>query len=136
MPVPAPRSKIAPKKAPQSDPKFQRVTGRVNSGAARLKQHPPPRSKAAQAQAAAVPPTKEKLAGAQAKQVDKMQQAKPKPVEPNGFLIALRAEIEKVMPQNLDQADSFMEGGAQQQMKGAVTGKVNSQKNEATGSEF
>ena len=133
MPVPVPRSKVSPPKSPQSDPKFQRVTGRVNSGAARLKQHPPARSKAAQAQAAAVPPAKEKLAGAQAKQVDKMQQAKPKPVEPNGFLIALRAEIEKVMPQNLDQADSFMEGGEQQQMKGAVTGKVNSQKDEATG---
>jgi uncharacterized protein YecA (UPF0149 family) len=133
MPVPAPRSKVGPPKTPQSDPKFQKVVGQLNSGAAKLKQHPPAKLKAAQAQKAALPPPKEKLAGAQAKQVEKMEQAKPKPVEPNSFLALLRAEIEKVMPQNLDQADKFMEGGEQAQMKGAVTGKVNSQKDQAAG---
>lgn len=119
-------------KSPQSDPKFQKVISRLNQGSARLRQHPPAAKKATEAQAAALAPPKEKLVGAQAKQVDKMKDAKAGKPDPNSFLAMLRAEIEKVMPQNLEGADNFMQGGEKEQMQGAVTGKVNAQKDDAT----
>ncbi|RKH23194.1 hypothetical protein D7X12_41925, partial [Corallococcus sicarius] len=53
--------------------------------------------------------------------------------EPNGFLALLRAEIEKVMPKNLDDADKFMEGNETEQVKGAVSGGVKDQKDTAAG---
>ena len=130
LPAPRPRR---PSANPTSDPRFKQVTDKLVKGSTNLKKHPPAAKKANEAQKAAVPPAKEKLVGAQANQVDTMQEAKAKKPDPNSFLALLRAEIEKVMPQNLDQADQFMEGGEQQQMKGAVTGKVDAQKQEASG---
>jgi len=130
--LPAPPAR-RPKVNPASDPRFKVVKDRLTKGSSNLKKHPPAAKKALEAQKAALPPAKEKLVGAQANQVDTMQEAKAKKPDPNSFLALLRAEIEKVMPKNLDQADNFMEGGEQQQMKGAVTGKVDAQKQEASG---
>jgi hypothetical protein len=45
----------------------------------------------------------------------------------------LRAEIDKVMPKNLDDADKFMKGGESEQMKGAVGSNVSQQKEAAAG---
>lgn len=130
LPAPKPRR---PSANPVNDPRFKLVTDKLNKGSSNLKKHPPASKKASEAQKAAVPPAKEKLVGAQANQVDTMGAAKAKKPDPNSFLALLRAEIEKVMPQNLEQATEFMEGGEQQQMKGAVTGKVDAQKQEASG---
>jgi hypothetical protein len=130
--LPAPPAR-RPSANPASDPRFKVVKDRLTKGSSNLKKHPPAAKKALEAQKAALPPAKEKLVGAQANQVDTMQEAKAKKPDPNSFLALLRAEIEKVMPKNLDQADNFMEGGEQQQMKGAVTSKVDAQKQEASG---
>jgi hypothetical protein len=105
----------------------------LRSSASKVKQHPPAAKKAQEAQAAAKGPANEKLAGAKAKQVDKMQDAKGKEPQPSGFLALLRAEIEKVMPKNLDQADKFMKGGEKEQLKSAAGGNVSQQKQEAAG---
>jgi hypothetical protein len=119
--------------SPQADPRFQRVVGKLHGDAARLKHHPPARKKAADAQAAARPPANEKLAGAKAKQVDVMKEADTGKPEPDSFLALLRAEIEKVMPQTLDDAKNFMEGGKKEQLQSAVSGNIKQQKDEAAG---
>lgn len=118
---------------PERDPRFKRVANQLKKGAAGLKKHPPASKKASEAQAAAQPPANEKLAGAKANQVDAMKEAKAEKPQPNAFLALLRAEIKKVMPANLDEADSFMEGSDKAELESAVTGKVNEQKDEATG---
>ncbi len=51
----------------------------------------------------------------------------------DSFLTVLRAEIEKVMPATVEDADNFMEGGAEAEMKGAVKGNVKEQKDTASG---
>ncbi len=128
-----PKSKIKPPEPPKSDPRFQRVAGQVRRGATTLKKHPPAKKKANEAQAAAKPPLNEKLAGAKANQVDSMKAAKAEKPKPNAFLALLRAEIKKVMPANLDEAGSFMDSDKKAELEGAVTGKVNEQKDDATG---
>ncbi len=115
------------------DPRFTKVMQRIEMGAVKLKTHPHPAQKAAEAQAAALPAPKEKSAGAQVGQVDEMKDAKTKKPESNSFLALLRSEIEKVMPKTNDEAEKFMEGGEKQQLKGSVSGNVNQQKEEAAG---
>jgi hypothetical protein len=117
----------------EKDPRFRKVIEQLEKGAKKTKQHPPASKKAAEAQAAAVSPPTERLAGAKANQVDAMKAAEAPKADPNGFLTLLRAEIEKVMPKTLDDADSFMEGGETQQVKGAVSGGVKEQKDAAAG---
>ena len=89
---------------PRSDPRFQKVEVKLKSDATRLKQHPPARKKAAEAQAAAKGPPNEKLAGAKANQVGKMEQAPTGKPDENSFLALLRSEIEKALPKNNEEA--------------------------------
>lgn len=129
------RARRAPAKAlaPQADPRFQKLLAQIKTGASKAKQHPPPAKKAAEAQAAAKGPPNEKLAGAKAKQVDKMKEAEGKKPEASGFVAMLRAEIEKVMPKNLEDATKFMQGDEKEQIKGAAEGNVSKQKSDAAG---
>lgn len=107
--------------------------GQIDQGAAKTKSHPSPAQKANEAQAAARSPSNERLAGAQANQVDTMTGAQTGKPDPNSFLAMLRAEIEKVMPKNLDESDKFMEGGQKEGLKSAVSGNVNEQRDQAAG---
>jgi hypothetical protein len=118
---------------PEKDPRFRQVIDTLRQGAAAISRHPSARQKAAEAQAAAVPPADEKLAVAKANQVSAMKAAEARKAEPSSFLTALRAEIEKVMPRTLDEADKFMEGGEKEQLKGAVAGNVNEQRSQIAG---
>ncbi|RKH29718.1 hypothetical protein D7X12_39495, partial [Corallococcus sicarius] len=104
----------------EKDPRFRKVIEKLEKSAQKTKKHPPASKKAAEAQAAAVSPPNERNAGAKANQVEAMKSAEAPKAEPNGFLALLRAEIEKVMPKNLDDADKFMEGNETEQVKGAV----------------
>jgi hypothetical protein len=115
------------------DARFQKVIAQLQQSATRVGQHPPARRKAAEAQAAAQAPANEKLAGARANQVDDMKDAKVEKPGKGGFLAILRAEIDKVMPKNLDDADKFMKGGESAQIKGAVGANVSDQKQKASG---
>ncbi|MCP3137350.1 phage tail protein [Pyxidicoccus xibeiensis] len=117
----------------EKDPRFRKVIEQLEKGAKKTKQHPPAGQKAAEAQAAAVSPPTERLAGAKANQVDAMKSAETPKADPNGFLTLLRAEIEKVMPKNLDDADKFMEGNETGQVKDAVSGGVKGAKDTAAG---
>ncbi len=127
-----PAPAIANKRA-AADPRFQRTIDKLQKGAARTKTHPTAAKKASDAQGASQPPANEKLAGAQAQNVDAMKAAEaPKP-EPNSFLQLLRAEIAKLMPQNLDETKTFPDDAKKAQMKGATSGNVNTQKDAAAG---
>jgi uncharacterized protein YdcH (DUF465 family) len=121
-----PKSAVA-----EADPRFQKVKAKIGQKAAQLKKHPAAKLKASQAQKAAKPPANEKKAGAMGKQVDAMKDAKAEEIKKDSFLELLRAEIKKVMPSTLDDADNFMEGGKEDEMKGAISGKVGEQKGEA-----
>ncbi|MFL5655411.1 MAG: hypothetical protein ACJ8CB_14705, partial [Ktedonobacteraceae bacterium] len=105
---------------------------KLQNSAAKSKEHVHPGRKAAEALAAAKPPPKEKLGDAQANQVDTMKDAPTKKPEESSFLSLLRAEIAKVIPKNLGETEGFMKGEKMGQLKGAVTGNVNQQKDEAT----
>ena len=117
----------------EKDPRFRKVIEQLEKGASKTKKHPPASQKASAAQAAAVSPPTERTAGAKANQVDAMKSAEAPKADPNGFLTLLRAEIEKVMPKTLDDADKFMEGNETGQVKGAVSGGVKDQKDAAAG---
>ena len=131
-PIPAgPAIKLKDPKA-QTDPRFQKVMHKLQIRATQTKEHPPASSKAAEAQAAALPPANEKLSGAQAHQVDTMQTAEGQKPEESSFLALLRAEIAKVMPKTLGDTETFMQGEQKQQLKSAMTGNVDQQKEEAS----
>ena len=117
---------------PRSDPRFQKVEAKLNGDATRLKQHPPARKKAAEAQAAAKGPANEKLAGAKANQVGKMEQAPTGKPDENSFLTLLRAEIEKALPKNNEEAKDFIDADQKQQITQNVRGNVKEQRDSAS----
>lgn len=125
--------KPKPLPKPESDPRFAKVVEDLKRKASKVKQHPTPAKKAAEAAAAAKGPPNEKAAGAKGKQVDKIKEAKAKKPEPTSFLSLLRAEIQKAMPQTLDDTQKFMKGGDAAALKGGLKGNVAQQKQEATG---
>ena len=118
---------------PEIDPRFKSVKDKIGQKSQQLKKHPPAKLKASEAAKAAKGPPNEKAAGAKAKQVDSMKDTKAEAPPPDSFLVTLRAEIEKVMPSNIEEAGNFMDGGAESQMKGAVGGNVKQQKETASG---
>jgi hypothetical protein len=125
--------KPKPRPKPESDPRFAKVIEDLKRKAAKVKQHPTPAKKAAEAAAAAKGPPNEKAAGAKGKQVDKIKDAKTKKPEPASFLSLLRAEIQKAMPKTLDDTQKFMKGGDAGALKGGLKGNVSQQKQQATG---
>ncbi|WP_437534808.1 hypothetical protein WME79_11440 [Sorangium sp. So ce726] len=128
--VRSPRVRVA--KAAK-DARFVKVMAQLQASAKKVGQRPPAARLAAEAQAAAKAPANEKVAGARANQVDEIKDAKAEKPTTGGFLAVLRAEIEKVMPKNLDDADKFMKGGESGQIKGSVASNVKQQKEGASG---
>ncbi len=134
MPFAVRTKKFIPKPAnPQADPRFKNVKSKVTQKANELKKHPTAKQKANEAAKAAKGPPNEKAAGGKSKQVDKLKETKAEAPPADSFLTVLRAEIEKVMPSTVEDADKFMEGGAEAEMKGAVGGNVKDQKETASG---
>ena len=134
MPVAVRTKRFKPKPAnPQADPRFKNVKNKAQQTAQKLKKHPSAKQKSTEAAKAAKGPPNEKAAGAKAKQVDTLKDTKAETPPADSFLTVLRAEIEKVMPAKVEDADKFMEGGAEAEMKGAVGGNVKDQKETASG---
>lgn len=134
MPVAIRTKKFVPKPAaPQADPRFKNVKNKVEQKGRELKKHPTAKQKATEAAKAAKGPPNEKSSGAKANKVDSMKDTKAEAPPADSFLTVLRAEIEKVMPSNIEDADNFMDGGAESEMKGAVGGNVKDQKETASG---
>lgn len=127
------RVRRAAKANPENDPRFKRVVAQLKTKSAKIKQHPTPAQKAAEAAAAAKGPVNEKKAGAKSNQVDKIKEAPEKKPESGSFLALLRAEIEKAMPKTLGDTEKFMKGGSADGMKGSLKGNVSQQKEEAAG---
>ncbi|MDX6269210.1 MAG: hypothetical protein QOD28_433 [Acidobacteriota bacterium] len=125
--------KPKPLPKPESDPRFAKVVEDLKRKASKVKAHPTPAKKAAEAAGAAKGPPNEKAAGAKGKQVDKIKEAKSKKPEPASFLSLLRAEIQKAMPKTLDDTSKFMKGGQAGALKGGLKGNVSQQKQAATG---
>jgi hypothetical protein len=126
------------------DPRLTRALAKVRRNAARLKKHDPAKDKADQAQDAAEPPEKEKYSRAQGNKVaeiksemESAEKKKPsveeKPPQEKSFLQTLEEEIERVMPKKIEDADDFMNDGAAKNLKGAVSGNIESQKEKVTG---
>lgn len=135
--------KAAAKKEPP-DPRLTQALTKVRRNAARLKKHDPAKDKADDAQDAAEPPEKEKYSRAQGHKVaeiksemESAEKKKPsveeKPPQEKSFLQTLEEEIERVMPKKVEDADDFMNEGATRDLKGAVSGNIESQKQKVTG---
>jgi hypothetical protein len=105
---------------------------KLQHSAQKARAHQPATKKTRDAQAAAKPPPNEKLAGAQANKVDSMKEAETGKPQPSNFLDVLRAEIKKVMPKKTEDVKDYMKGDDRAQIKGAMTGNVSQQKQEAT----
>ena len=117
---------------PGKHPRIARALDNLGKSAAKARSHPPASKKAAEAQAAAHPPPNEKLAGAQANKVDDMGAAPTGKPKSSSFLEMLRAEIKKSMPKKTEDAGDFMKGDDRTKLKGAMTGNVSQQKQQAT----
>lgn len=113
-----------PPRAPEDDPRFKAVTEKIHQIAAREKKHPPPKAKAAEAQAAAEPPQNERLSKAAATQVEAMSRQKPGTFDKKAFMAAVRQAIEAATPRSLEEADNFKESGKVAQVKARVSGLV------------
>lgn len=122
----------APKRtAPQQDPRFQSIATKAKQVATKEKQHAPARSKAAEAQAAAVGPANDVASQAAAAQVGKMNAQPAGTFNKQAFIAALNAAIAKITPKNQEEADEFKQSGKAGELKGEVTGIVKDNKESA-----
>jgi hypothetical protein len=118
---------------PQQDPKFVAVEQKIGQTAKQEKQHPPARSKAAEAQAAAHGPPNDIASQAAEKQVDKMSQQKPGEFDKKAFIAAVKKAIDASAPKNLEEADDFKKSGKAGQVKSEVSGMVGKGKQDSEG---
>lgn len=132
----------APKETP--DPRLTQALTKVRRNATRLKKHDPAKKKADDAQEAAEPPEKEKYSRAQSNKVgelkseiDSAEKNKPsvdeKPPQEKSFLEMLEEEIERAMPKKVEDVDNFMDDDAKRDLKGSMTGNIETQKQKVTG---
>lgn len=130
------QQKASDSKAPASpaqDPAFQSVVKKAKAAAKQQKHHESAKSKAAQAQTAAVPPANDRTSQAAGKQVQQMDQQQPKAFDRKAFKAALIAKIAAAAPKNLEEADNFKESGKVGAIKGELTGQVTSSKQQSGG---
>jgi hypothetical protein len=119
--------------SPAADPKFRALTRDVRGKQWLLGAHPPGRSKAADAQAAAQAPPDDREAQAKIAQSGKMAAARPGTFDKAAFVAAVEQAIAAQAPKTLDDADRFASSGKPAQIKGAVQGHVAAGKQATTG---
>jgi hypothetical protein len=117
-----------PPVAPEEDARFQATTAKIGQVAAKEKQHPPAKAKAAEAQAAAAGPANEVASQAKAGQVEKMGQQQPGVFDKKAFVAAVRKAVAAAAPKSLTEAVDYKESGKAAQVKGQVAGLVKSGK--------
>lgn len=125
--VPPPPRK-APVLPPYDDPRFARATEKAGSVARREKKHTSARSKAAEAQGAAVPPANDASSQAATAQVGKMDAQKPGEFDKKAFIAAVEKAVDAATPGSLKQATEFKESGKAGEIKGKVAGMVSQDK--------
>lgn len=109
---------------PESDPKFAALKSDVHRKQHLLSAHPPAKTEAGAAQAAAKPPADDILAQGKAANAEKMNAAKPGTFDKAAFVRAVSDAINAQAPKNLDEADTFAESGKADVVKGQVQGQV------------
>ncbi|HEY9610910.1 eCIS core domain-containing protein [Allocoleopsis sp.] len=119
--------------SPAQDAAFQAVVKKAKAAAKQQKHHPPAKSKATEAQAAAVPPANDVASKAAGKQVQQMDQQQPQAFNRNAFKAALLAKIAASAPKNLEEAGKFKESGKVGAIKGELTGQVDTSKKQSQG---
>jgi hypothetical protein len=116
---------------PDQDPKFQAVESKVRKQGSDLKKHPSPRSKVAEAPAAAVPPANDVESQAKAASTEKMSTAKPGTFDKAAFIAAVNKAIADASPKTLEQADEFGSSGKAGEVKNQVMDKVSKGKDDS-----
>ncbi len=110
--------------SPEADPAFQAVVGKAKKVAQQEKQHEPAKTKANQAQAAAVAPPSEVESKGQANQMGEMEQAETPGFDKVAFKNKLMERITETAPKNLEDADNFKDNNKLESVKGELSGKV------------
>ena len=110
--------------SPEADPAFQAVVGKTKKVAQQEKQHEPAKTKANQAQAAAVAPPSEVESKGQANQMGEMEQAETPGFDKAAFKAKLMERIAETAPKNLEEADDFKNNNKLESVKGELSGKV------------
>ena len=110
--------------SPEADPAFQAVVGKAKKVAQQEKQHEPAKTKANQAQAAAVAPPSEVESKGQANQMGEMEQAETPGFDKAAFKAKLMERIAEMAPKNLEEADDFKNNNKLESVKGELSGKV------------
>jgi hypothetical protein len=127
---------VAVRPGPANDPKFAALKKDVHAKKrAVASSHPPPRSEAVSAQAAARPPADDKEAQGKTANADKMDAAQPKDFDKAAFIKAVEEAIAKKAPKNLEEADEFGDSDKPKQVKQDVQQQVGAGK-EASASEI
>ena len=103
------------------DPGFRAVIARVKTAAAGVRRHGSARGAAAAAQAAAPGPANEVQAGAQAQQVAKIDDQKPKEFDKATFAKLLRDRVDAKAPKNPVEARDFPSSGKLGELKTEMT---------------
>ncbi|MBJ7597144.1 hypothetical protein [Candidatus Nephthysia bennettiae] len=111
-------------RTPEDSPRFQAVTGRVETEAGKLKSHPPARAKVAEAEQGAAGPANEVRSQAAKAQVDQMGQQKPKGFDKVAFIASVHAAIDRATPKTMTEVDDFTSSGKPGQLKEQVVGQV------------
>lgn len=114
--------------APEEDPKFQAVMGRLEKHSRREKSHEPATKKVAAARAAAVPPENDRSSRAQANQVEVMDKQEAKKPAKDDFLSMLRKALEAIAPKDMEETEEFKKKGKAGQLKATLNNKVDQQK--------
>ncbi|WP_285031735.1 hypothetical protein [Mycolicibacterium sp. lyk4-40-TYG-92] len=118
--------------APHEDPAFTAVTHHVGTFAKDKRAHPPAASKAKEAQDAALAPTDDVAGQAKAAKVDTMDAQQAGSFDKKAFIAAVKAAIEAKSPKTLKEADNYAKSGKAGEVKGAVKGLVNQDKDGET----
>ena len=114
--------------APEEDPKFQAVMGRLQKQSRQEKSHDPATKKVAAARAAAVAPENDRSSRAQANQVEIMDKQEAKKPAKDDFLSMLRKALEAIAPKNMKETEKFKKEGKAGQLKATLNKKVDQQK--------
>lgn len=114
--------------APEDDPKFQKVMGRLKKQAGQEKSHEPAAKKVAAARGAAVAPENDRSSRAQANQVEVMDKQEAKKPAKDDFLTMLRKALDAIAPKNMEETEEFKKKSKAGQLKATLNNKVDKQK--------
>ncbi|MGW3562469.1 phage tail protein [Streptomyces sp. NPDC000941] len=123
--TPGAAPEVQARPGPSADPKFATLKKDVQRKKRSVaSSHPPPKAEAGAAQDAARPPKDDEEAQGKAANAEKMNEARPKDFDKDGFIRAVEKAIAEKAPKNLDEADKFADSGKADEVRAEVRGKV------------